>query len=144
MKLNKDTEYALISLIALAENDRVYSARVLSDQQNLPYGLICKIMQRLANAGLLKSIRGPKGGYKLAAAADEIPLSAIEGAIHERHTTVPCLDERSCEKSAGCTIRGGVVRLQSRWDELMTDITLADFMNANNEAKTGESIGYQS
>lgn len=144
MKLNKDTEYALICLIAMAENDRVYSARVLSDQQNLPYGLICKIMQRLANAGLLESIRGPKGGYKLALDADEIPLSAIEAAIHERQTTVPCLDERSCERSNGCTIRGGVVQLQSRWDEMMTDITLADFMRANKEAETGERIGYQS
>ena len=137
MKLNRDTEYALICLTAMAENNRVYSARSLSDQCSVPYGLLCKILQRLSNSRILESIRGPRGGYKLAGNAVDIPISAIVSAVHEKQSAVPCLDEKSCVRSDSCSIRGGVLQIQSMWDEMMSDMTLADFMGANKSVEKG-------
>ena len=127
MNFNRDTEYALISLAQMTEKDRVYSARELSDSCNVPYGLLCKILQRLASAGVLRSIRGPRGGYRLAHKADQILLAAVETAVHENRRVVPCLDTRECDREEHCTIRDGVVRIQSMWDEMMSTITLAEF-----------------
>ncbi len=137
MKLNRDTEYALVCLTAMAENNHVYSARCLSDQYNIPYDLVCKVLQRLSNAGILDSIRGPRGGYELAGSAEDIPLSKVVSAVHENQNAVPCLDERTCVRSESCTIRGGVLQIQSMWDAMMSDMTLADFVGANKSVGKG-------
>ena len=137
MKLNRDTEYALICLTAMAEDNRVFSARFLSDHYNVPYDLLCKILQRLSNAGILNSIRGSHGGYKLVGRATDIPLSAIVSALSEKQSSVPCLDERSCVRIDSCSIRGGVLQIQSMWDEMMSDMTIADFINANKSVGKG-------
>jgi Rrf2 family transcriptional regulator, nitric oxide-sensitive transcriptional repressor len=137
VKLNRDTEYALICLTAMVGNARVYSARSLAEQLELPYGLLCKILQRLSNGGVLESVRGPRGGYRLAHEAADIPLSVIVTAIHEKENAVPCLDERSCIRSDSCSIRGGVMQIQSRWDEMMFTMSLADFIGASESVGTG-------
>ena len=139
MNFHRDTEYALISLAEMTEKDRVYSARDLSDSCNVPYGLLCKILQRLSNAGILRSIRGPRGGYRLAGRADEILLSAVVTAVHEKRRVVPCLDTRECDREEHCTIRDGVVRIQSMWDEMMSKITLKEFFGEA-ESVTGGAL----
>jgi Rrf2 family protein len=128
VKLNRDTEYALICLAEMNNKNEIHSARSLSERCRVPYDLLCKVLQRLSTAGILESVRGPKGGYRLACDPGEITLSAIVSAVHEKQSTVPCLDERACERTESCSIRGGVMRIQSRWDELMSQMSLADFM----------------
>ena len=66
LRINKLTDYALNLLCLMAENpEHVYSANdmVFSSQNTLP--TVSKIMKILTKGGLLTSVRGMQGGYKL-------------------------------------------------------------------------------
>ena len=134
MRFHRDVEYALISLSEM--DDAVHSARELSDLHNVPYGLLCKILQRLSNAGILESIQGPRGGYKLIQDPEKVSLSTIIDAVHGEQHVAPCLDEGDCGRIADCTIRDGVLMVQSMWDTMLGGMSLQDFARKNNKIKT--------
>jgi Rrf2 family protein len=128
MRFHRDVEYALISLSAMMQDGGVHSARKLAEQQKVPYGLLCKILQKLAAAGILDSVQGPRGGYRLVRDPDEVSLSTIIDAVHGEQHVVPCLDEGDCGRIDGCTIRDGVLMVQSMWDSMMSRMSLQDFV----------------
>ena len=129
MRFHRDVEYALISLSVMIKERRLYSARELSGSNNVPYGLLCKILQRLSSAQFLESIQGPKGGYRLAVDPEEVSLSEIMDAVHGEEHVAPCLDEGDCGREGDCTIRPGGLKVQSMWDNLITRMTLAEFVS---------------
>ena len=131
MRFHRDVEYALISLSAMTQDGSVHSARRLSERHNVPYGLLCKILQRLAGAGILESTQGPTGGYRLIQDPDKVSLSTIMDAVHGEQHVAPCLDEGDCGRIDGCTIRDGVLMVQTMWDRVMSRMSLQDFVADN-------------
>ena len=73
--IRRNTDYGLRAAIVLAEHyDRMVPARRISDLEQIPYPLTCKIMQKFHRAGLVKSIMGPRGGFKLNKDPEKISL----------------------------------------------------------------------
>ena len=129
MKFHKDIEYALICLTAMAHEQRLFSARELSENQRIPYGILCKILQRLSSTGVVRSIQGPRGGYQLDRDPSRVTLGEIMTTVHGRQHVAPCLDEtKVCAQDSDCSIRGGILKVESLWKAIIDDMTLADFM----------------
>src|SRR5437763_773221 len=78
LKLTKKADYGLIAMRHLAQNSEhgSVSAKDLADAYGIPQEALAKILQRLAKAGLLKSMHGTRGGYTLSREPDRI--SALE------------------------------------------------------------------
>ena len=85
-------------------------------------------MQRMARAGLVTSVRGPRGGFSLARNPDSMTLlevlEVVDGPIEDE----PCLlGAPTCTAPGGCAIR----RLNAQVKELVTerlgDLTVSDF-----------------
>ena len=128
MRFTKDIEYALISLTATSGAARVYSARELSAAHSIPYGLLCKILQRLAHGNIIESIQGPRGGYTLGRPPEAITLGEIIAAIQGHKSLAPCLDDLDdCVQVKGCTIRGSMIKVQSMWEKMVGSLSLAQF-----------------
>ncbi len=128
MRFNRDVEYALISLVAMGSENRKFSARELSEEYTIPYTLLCKILQRLGASGIVTSVQGVNGGYRLAGALDSVTLGDILRSIQGERHVAPCIDEETdCSLEDVCTIRGGIVRVQSMWDDFIRKMTLEDF-----------------
>ena len=73
--LGKKTDYALISLAWLAEHDgRYISAREIAEENGLPLPALMQILKTLHQNGVLRSTRGVKGGYQIAACLDALSL----------------------------------------------------------------------
>ena len=138
MRFHRDVEYALIALAVMTRDPRVHSARELSDAHNVPYGLLCKILQRLAAARIVESIQGPRGGYRLIQDPTSVSLSTIMDAVHGEQHVAPCLDEGDCGRIQGCTIRDGVLMVQTMWDSVMSKMSLADFVKESGQEKVLE------
>ena len=87
LKLTKKADYGLIAMRHLAEHSAVgtCSAKDLAELYSIPQEALAKILQRLKNARLLKSLQGTNGGYVLARDAREITalevIRAIEGPL---------------------------------------------------------------
>jgi len=138
MKISAQEEYGLCCLLRLAKSEtgsatlpEVATAEGLS----VPY--VAKLMAVLRNAGILDSVRGRSGGYKLARPADDIGLGSLLLVLG-----APLFDEVDyCQKHAGTEAPNGVCMnhstctLKSLWQTLehwmrhvLDQITLADLI----------------
>jgi Rrf2 family protein len=82
MNLNKSVTYGMIAMGYIAKNTDGHSipSEEIAKEFDIPNEFLVKIMSQLAHAGLLRSKRGPQGGFSLAKPAKEISLlDIIEG-----------------------------------------------------------------
>ncbi len=132
MKVNKDVEYALMALGQMTDGG-LYPATRLSQQRAIPYKLLSKIMQRLKEAGVVESIQGVNGGYRLSRDAESITLQEVVQAIHEESGIISCTHMEGCAIAVRCHIRPQMMGLQSLWEQLLGSISLGRFLTMGQE-----------
>ena len=83
MIYSRSTEYAIRALIALAlvPDARYIKADTIAKQENIPACFLARILQQLARKGLLRSRRGPQGGFALNLLPEQIRLLDIVEAL---------------------------------------------------------------
>ena len=83
MKTSRSTEYALLAAAFVAKNYKNGSvlSQKISAKYNIPLEYLLKILQQLVRANVLRSKRGPNGGFKLARPASEITMLQIIEAV---------------------------------------------------------------
>lgn len=137
LSLTKKTDYALIALVHLAkvkDPDGLVSAREIADSYQLSHQLLMNILKVLSNAGILSSVRGPKGGYRLDVSPAEITVDTLIEAIEGRVRFVQCAeldadDGHACGLLETCPIRWPAVRIHERLRSFLQGITVADLMS---------------
>lgn len=85
MKLSTKGRYAVVALIdlALAKGEMPTSLGAISRRQDISLPYLEQLFVRLRRAGLVVSVRGPGGGYRLARPADEINIVEVLDAVDE-------------------------------------------------------------
>ncbi len=130
--LTKKTDYAIVALSHLAQApDRVCNAREIAERFHAPPALVTNVLKTLAQRELVQSIRGSKGGYRLALPASRITLEAIIHAIEGpvrfvQCTSAPTSDEPACELSDVCPVTQPVQKVHAKLRAFLNDVTLAD------------------
>jgi Rrf2 family protein len=83
MRLNQATRYAIHAIVFLAQNKHgeVTPSHKIAKAQSLPELFLLKVLKTLVSAGLLSSIRGPSGGFRLARAPSAVTLLEIVEAV---------------------------------------------------------------
>ena len=83
MNLNTSVRYGMIAMGYMAKQTDApwVLTEDISKEFDIPYAFLLKIMNRLAQAGILRSKRGPQGGFSLAHPAQEISLLEIIEAV---------------------------------------------------------------
>lgn len=87
MKLSRAANYALhaAAYLAAQRSDEPLASHTIAEARGIPARFLLKVLQHLVEAGLLHSVKGPRGGYQLARLASEITLleilEAVEGPI---------------------------------------------------------------
>jgi Rrf2 family iron-sulfur cluster assembly transcriptional regulator len=105
MKLTTKGRYAVTALLDLALNRKPDSAVALVDisvRQNISQSYLEQLFAKLRKAGLVTSIRGPRGGYSLALPASDISVARIIEAIDEPLDTTKCGGASNCQKGERC------------------------------------------
>jgi len=85
VKLSTKGRYAMVALAELATQppDTLLSLGEISRRQDISLPYLEQLFVKLRRAGLVESVRGPGGGYKLAKRASEIRVSEVMGAVDE-------------------------------------------------------------
>ena len=85
MKLSTKGRYAMVALVdlAIAKGDDLTSLAEISKRQDISLPYLEQLFVRLRRAGLVESVRGPGGGYRLARAPETIRVADILGAVDE-------------------------------------------------------------
>ena len=92
MKLTTKGRYAVMAMADLASNEDVkpVSLNEIATRQNISLSYLEQLFLKLKNNHLVKSVRGPQGGYKLEKKAKDIKLSSIISAVDENVKTLNC------------------------------------------------------
>lgn len=85
MKLSTKGRYAMVALadLALQEDDQLLSLTEISKRQDISLPYLEQLFVKLRRAGLVASVRGPGGGYRLARHCSTIRISDILTAVDE-------------------------------------------------------------
>ena len=112
----------------------------IAQKTELSPSYLSKILQRLANIGILYSRRGAKGGYRLSRPAADITLSEIVATSkHIEKGPMPCmLEARDCDATKPCTMHKFVARAESSLWRRLDGITLANIFTPSFELNQGE------
>lgn len=103
MKLTSHTDYGLRVLMALAVNDdRLVTIEALAELHKVSRNHLMKVAQSLVAVGLVKSVRGRRGGLTLARDPKTIRMGSVVRALEADMELVACLGEQS----ASCVLNG--------------------------------------
>ena len=73
--ITRKTDYAIRCVLHLAEAGKdVLMVNEIAKEQDIPKSFLAKILQKLAKAGIVESLRGVKGGFRLAKKPEDISL----------------------------------------------------------------------
>ena len=136
MKLTSKGRYAVMAMADLAnvKEKRTTNLTEISLRQGISISFLEQIFLKLKKNNLVKSSRGPAGGYSLTRSPEEIKLSSIIEAVDEKVKTVGC--KKESKKS--CTGKSIKCITHNLWDDLEKHI------NSFFEKNTLEDIAYKS
>lgn len=143
MKLSTRTRYAVRAMIELAQNEtnRPLQLKIIAKRQDISIKYLEQLMAVLRSAGLIRSIRGSKGGYVLARPANQIRLSDILNCLEGPVTTVECVEDGDrCVRAVECAARQVWMKVQQAIDDVLQSITLQDVVEM---ARDGRQVDYQ-
>jgi Rrf2 family protein len=129
LRLSKKADYALMAMkhLALRPDAGSASAREIAEQYDIPIELMAKVLQLLARKGLLSSLQGTRGGYRLARASASITAADIIQAIDGPLTVTACSTEsENCDQYAKCNVRDPLWRIKERIVSALTTCTLQE------------------
>lgn len=129
--IRRNTDYALRLGLNLAQRygQKAVSARILSEEEKVPYQLTCKLLQKLHRDGFVESQMGPQGGYFLVCPPNEITLFSIVQNIQGPVSINRCLFENGiCPKQPSCPISKKLSELQDSIESFLNQTTLGDLL----------------
>ena len=116
MKLTTKGRYAVMAMADLAanQNNKPVSLTDISLRQNISQSYLEQLFSKLKKEKLVKSVRGPTGGYILEKKPNEISLSNIIFAVDEQVKTLNCKKE----SKRGCNGKTSKCITHDLWDDL--------------------------
>lgn len=131
MKLSTRTRYGMRAIIELAqhEGNRPLQLKAIADRQDISVKYLEQLMSILRSSGFVRSVRGSKGGYTLARAAEDIRLSEVFRCLEGPVTTTECTaDEDVCKRSVDCVARELWMEVETAIQGVLGSQTLADMV----------------
>jgi len=134
LRLSKRSGYGLIALkhLAVLGPQENASAKQIADRYRIPAHLLSKVLQRLTRAGLLASVYGTRGGYRLARDPHRISALEVIRAIDGPVVLTSCSAAQGCcDQLELCSVREPLQKVQEEIRNLLAGITMKDLAGAD-------------
>ena len=114
-------------------NDQgVTSLKDVAHAQDISLAYLEQIVAPLRRSGLLRSVRGARGGYQLGRAPEDITVGDVLRALGGALVPVTCLGDGACQREGSCATRAVWQTVHDRLTETLDSITLADLCPGDN------------
>ena len=137
MKFSTRDRYALRLMVELANHgEALVPLKEISDSQQISLKYLEQIITPLAKAGLVTSVRGAQGGYRLARPETEITAGEILRAVEGELTAIPCLGANmDCPRRDQCQPLDFWCGLNDLINQYVDSVSLARLRTMNGAAK---------
>jgi Rrf2 family protein len=124
LRLGKRAEYALIALAHLAQRpEAVASAREIAQSYRLPLPLMMKLLKSLHHQGMVKSVRGVRGGYQLQADLRAVSLEDLLQMLRPAPVTMG-----NATSSAIAPMESPLTALRYKMQRFVREVKLSDLI----------------
>src|ERR1035437_6964823 len=109
MSVSRSTDYAarIVLFLATQEEGALVSIAEIAASRLLPVPFVRRIVSRLTEAEILRTVRGVRGGVALARSASEISLGDVLAAMEGPTCPSPCVEDAgNCPFGKSCPVRG--------------------------------------
>ena len=128
VKISEAAALALHAMTFMAsENGKVRSNKKIASVLTVSEAHLSKVLQRLAKAGLVRSIRGPSGGFTFQKKPEDISLLDIFEAMEGPYSINACLFADPRCRGKGCILDGLLVNLDNAAKNYLAKTTLSEF-----------------
>ena len=134
MKLSTRSRYAARAVIEIAKYsmDKPISRKTIAESQQISSSYLENILIVLKNQGIIKTIRGPRGGYTLAKSTAEISMFDIVSAFEGSFAVVHCIDDPvNCPRFNHCPTKIVWEELKRVQIEVLKKFTIENLINLN-------------
>ena len=130
MRLTTKGRYAVTAMLDLAlhEGGSPVSLSDISARQEISLSYLEQLFARLRRAGLVTSVRGPGGGYRLQRPGTEISVASIIDAVNETYETTACQGKGGCQQGEICLTHTLWNDLSEQIHAFLSGITLAELV----------------
>ncbi|TFG44804.1 MAG: Rrf2 family transcriptional regulator [Dehalococcoidia bacterium] len=132
MKLSTRARYGTRALLDLAQNysEQVIPLKDIARRQQISLSYLEHLVGPLVDARLVQSVRGAKGGLKLAKSPDSIKMSEVVSLLEGPIDPVDCIHSPDkCERSRFCATRDIWSDMGRAMNEVLEQTTLADLVS---------------
>jgi Rrf2 family protein len=136
MKISEGVEWGVhcALLLAALEPGATLPGKALAQYHDISETYLAKHLQAMVNAGIIESISGPKGGYRLARSPENITMLDIIDAIEGREPAFHCTEIRQRGPTAlepeayrlPCAIHATMLRADNAWRAVLRGQTLSN------------------
>jgi Rrf2 family cysteine metabolism transcriptional repressor len=146
MKISTKIRYGARAMLELASHygEGPIELKEIARKENISLKYLEQVVNPLRAAGLVKTIRGSKGGYSLAKPPSEICLYDVVETLEGPLNLLECLrDPKVCQKAPSCVTRDIWREVSDSISKIFYSVTLEDMVNRKREKEGHHSPMYQ-
>lgn len=131
MRLNAKGRYAVTAMldVALHGGRQPVALADIAERQGISQSYLEQLFGRLRRAGLVASVRGPRGGYRLARGIPAISVAEVIAAVNEPLDATRCGGRENCQNNQPCLTHGLWEDLGQEIERYLDGVSLADVLN---------------
>ena len=140
MRLTTKGRYAVTAMLDLAlhEGKGPIALAEISVRQGISLSYLEQLFSRLRKQDLVRSTRGPGGGYRLGKAMEEISIVNVISAVDESVDATKCGGEQNCQGEDRCLTHELWEELSDQIYDFLNGISLGDLVNRKNVREVSE------
>ncbi len=130
MKLTSKGRYAVTAMLDVTIHavSGPVSLSDISERQGISLSYLEQLFSRLRKQGLVNSVRGPGGGYRLGRCSAKIAVADVISAVNESVDATKCSGQGNCQGGEQCLTHSLWLGLSNRIEEFLQNITLAELV----------------
>lgn len=130
MRLSTKGQYAVRAMVNLAchSGERPITLKDISSEEGISLSYLEQLFVKLRKGKIVKSVRGPGGGYVLAKPSSEISVGEVIAVVEEPLNPVACLDKDTagCDRAKTCITQRVWKGLAEKIAEFLNSVTIED------------------
>jgi Rrf2 family protein len=146
MKISTKIRYGARAMLELASHygEGPIELKEIAKKENISLKYLEQVINPLRGAGLVKAVRGSKGGYSLAKPPSEICLYDVVETLEGPLNLLECLrDSKVCQKIPSCVTRDIWQEVSEAISKIFYSVTLEDMVNRKRDKEERNSPMYQ-